>query len=152
MQIRRVWNRALQAALILALGVGSAPERVRANGQAEVRQFPISTGTLAIRAGAVPLEPARWKLLLSGRGFRYADPTRAAGGVARIVLRLSGSGEGRLEIRAGGASWLYEILADHSVVSVLLTIGETRWCALFPDPTTSGHKVRGRSERPPACA
>lgn len=103
----------------------------------------------------LPLDPANWEPIGEDgtqRGYRFRDQGEGAHGVRRIVLR-----PGAISVRARGADWPCDLMADAQRVPVTIELGvaDTRYCAAFAAGV--GGNVRGRllagaAPAPPACS
>ena len=106
-------------------------------------------------SGTIELSGSRWRALLrrSGRvGYRYDDPSAAAGGIRRVMLRRTRQG-GVLAITGGQANWHYAIGGAQGEITLTFTIGKGRWCTAFESFLENGpHRVRAeRDAAPPSC-
>jgi hypothetical protein len=97
-------------------------------------------------SGLIRLAP-NWKSLPHGKGYRYSDKTQSAGGIRSIVLH-KGKGGGHIKIAGGSANWAYAITGPQTVVTVTLTIGQTKLCAQFADPKNKTQRVSGDAPDP----
>ena len=114
------------------------------------------TSTLAIAGGSghadgspVTLVPAKWKTLRRDRGYRYHDPKGTAGGIKSVVLLMNGSG-GTLKVRGGGGGVPYSPATTPADITVTLTIGTARWCAVATETKRTARMVRAESTDAPA--
>ena len=99
--------------------------------------------------GAIRLDPARWRQ--TAKGWRYADASRAAGGIEQIAVRMSRNG-GALKVVGGGAKWLYEAGdVPATSLTVVLAVGEHQWCAQFAKPKrrAKGPQVKAATRSAP---
>jgi hypothetical protein len=94
--------------------------------------------------GLISLGP-NWRTLPKGKGFRYVDKTRSAGGVESILLRKGKNGGGRLKLVGGNANWAYTVEKAQTVVTVTLTIADAKLCAQFSTPKTKKQRVTGQA-------
>jgi haloalkane dehalogenase len=99
--------------------------------------------------GIITLDPAKWTALPGGRGFRYRDAARGAGGIETVVLKAKRKGGGHLRLAGGKERWAYHIDALPTLVGAMLTIGDARWCAVFDAPKTRRDRIEARERRPP---
>jgi hypothetical protein len=85
-----------------------------------------------------------------GKVLRYLDPTGAAGGIRRVVLRIGKEG-GRVTIVGGRRHWNFRIDGPPSRLAVILTLGGKRWCAEVPGSRLEHAKkrVHGRAKNAP---
>lgn len=88
-------------------------------------------------SGAVALPADHWKG--KGRVLRYTDRAGESAGIRSVVLKIGRKG-GEVRI-AGRGSWPYVLDRPQSEITVTLTIGNVRWCALFQgDDVRNGRK------------
>jgi hypothetical protein len=91
-------------------------------------------------SGAIQLPAEKWHR--RGKGFRYADPSGAHGGIRTLVLRIGASG-GQVKIKGGQGNWGYAIDRPQSYVAVTLEIGAARWCADFHQEHLKRNRANG---------
>ena len=83
-------------------------------------------------SGPIILDAAKWKA--KGKsGFRYTDKRGTAGGIRSIRVTFTATG-GTLQIVGGSSKWAYAVTQQQSQISVLLSMGSARWCAMFDGP------------------
>ncbi len=123
-------------------------EDPRSGGASLVVHGGASDGQCYLRAD---LPAARWAPIGgkgARRGWRYRDPTGAAAGVRRVLVRA-----GRVSLVARGPSWPCPLGQPERVpVSVVLGIGGQRWCAAFGGKVAANAAGRFRARGAPAPA
>lgn len=86
----------------------------------------------------------------AGRGWRYVDPSAAAGGVKKILIkRVSGGGKIIAKLK-GGAIPCDLGTAQNLPVTIQLEIDDARYCASFDDPVIKNEPGRFKAKRAPA--
>ena len=98
----------------------------------------------------IPLAAGSWQALGSGAGYKYLDPTGAAGGIKKIIVKNGRNGRpGIVRIRSGGG-FLYDHRGAHTRVRASLEVGLDRWCADIQGPVDDGTRITAAAETPPA--
>jgi hypothetical protein len=120
---------------------------VPARGSAGDPTLGGATLTVANAAGSgesfsVALPPGNWTALGSvtaPRGFRYSDPQRLFGPIAKLVL----TSDGDLVLTGKGAAWGYTLNEPaQGLVAVRLQLGSGPvWCTVFPPKSANNDRV-----------
>lgn len=101
-------------------------------------------------SGPIALDPTKWKVK-GKKGFKYNDPKGTAGGIRTILLSYTPTG-GSLKILGGQKNWAYAVAKPQSQISVLLSLGSSRWCAVFDGSFKKNviKRVDAKSDKAPA--
>ena len=86
-------------------------------------------GENADTSGRIVLDSSRWSPIRprqGTKGYRYLDPSRASGGIRRVILK-----PGRMLFAGGGPNWPWTVGGDHSSVWVHFGLEEESYCAAF---------------------
>ncbi len=147
----------------IQLAEGSAPSKRKVTFQGRWSQ-PVDTmpnpavedATLRVYgapqegdSGIIRLPKGNWRVLKSGKGYRYFDSTQSAGGIKSIVVKKAKKG-GMVKIAGGKDRWAYSLATPQTAVNVTLSIGEARFCAVFTQPKSKKGKVTGRAKQAPS--
>jgi hypothetical protein len=97
--------------------------------------------------GLIRLKDSRWKKLKGDRGFVYSDAKGSAGGIRSVAIRTTKKG-GRIKIR--GARVGFTANGSVTTLTVTLTIGPARWCAVFDQATIKKGRVQASAADAPA--
>jgi cysteine-rich repeat protein len=93
----------------------------------------VGTGPTGGRTPLIELDPGKWKGLgnpAGSKGYKYDDPTGAAGGVRTIIYKPGRNG-GKLLISAKGANWPWDLAGPQASVGVHFRVAEEWYCADF---------------------
>ena len=103
-------------------------------------------------SGLIRLPREGWSVRKKGKLLRYKDPTGAAGGIRKILLKTGRKG-GVLRIDGGKDHWAYEVAGPQSRVAVILSLSGSRWCAELrnADLVTKSGRVRGKAPAAPSA-
>jgi hypothetical protein len=111
------------------------------------------TGPTDGDSGLIQLAPSHWHGLgkpAGSKGYRYDDPTGAAGGITRLILKQGKNG-GVFKVVGGRANWRYAIGGPQNGVNVSFKLGDSRWCAEFRSfGRNVARRVQARSASGPA--
>ncbi len=147
-----------QSKFVLADGEGEQAPKVTLSGswkQPTPASFnpTVEDATLRIfggfggDTGSIVLPSANWSL--HGKGWRYADPSGAAGGITGIDLKVGKKG-GKLKLTAGGAAWPYVAgEGTPTMLSAVLSFPHVQWCAQFAEPKRNSKGIKAKSKKGP---
>jgi hypothetical protein len=147
-----------QSKLVLADGNGGGAPGVTLSGKWKERtpsalNPTVEVATLRIfggfggDTGPIRLPSANWSARKGG--WRYEDPSGAAGGITAIDLKVGKKG-GKIRLTGGGARWPYQIgEGAPTALSAVLSFSHVQWCAQFPAPKRNGSGVKAKSKKGP---
>jgi hypothetical protein len=102
--------------------------------------------------GAIRLLAGQWTELSRGKGWKYDDPSGAAGGVKRIELKVKKRG-GKIKVVGSGNGWSFETgdAGTTTPIMAVLAIGDdASWCAEFAAPARTKTGIKAKSKNGPA--
>jgi cysteine-rich repeat protein len=88
--------------------------------------------------GKIALDRAKWKPIgkaSNPKGYKYVDPSRARGGVKKVVLK-----EGKIVVIAGGRAWAWMPAGPQDEVWVHFGLEDESYCARFGEDAVKRSK------------
>jgi thiosulfate/3-mercaptopyruvate sulfurtransferase len=146
------------------VGWGTAKQTLKVSGRWDgtLAGAPPTLAGATLRAGGafgeggtptITLATGAWRTLPRERGYKYVDPSGAAGGIRSVVLKNGRNGRPGVLRISGRTGFSYDHRAPHSRVGVALEVGLDRWCALIEGPDDVNGRVVGKGPLAPAgCA